>query len=59
MNMLQAADVPPIANDVRAMTEAHAVASRVLARWTAITTVDLPAVNAQLKAAGLPAIAIR
>jgi hypothetical protein len=30
-----------------------------MARWTTIKTVDLPAVNAQLKAAGLPVLAAK
>jgi hypothetical protein len=38
---------------VNAIANAHATASRVMARWAAIRTVDLVALNAKLKAAGL------
>ena len=53
MNSMQAADVPPTAITVTAIETARAIAARVMARWTALTSVDLPALNAQLKAAGL------
>ncbi len=56
MNAMQAADVAPTANTLAAVTAAQANAARVLARWTLFRTVDLPALNAKLKAAGLPAV---
>jgi hypothetical protein len=53
INALGAADVQPTANQVTAITAARATAAKVLARWRAIESVDLPALNAALKAAGL------
>ena len=57
MNLLQGADVRPTTVQLDAIARARAAASRAMARWTAVKTVDLPALNAKLKAAGLPAIA--
>jgi hypothetical protein len=59
MNLLQGADVTPPASSVATMTQAQQAAAAVMARWTTIKTVDLPAVNAQLKAAGLPALNLK
>ena len=59
MNLLQSADVTPPASSVATMTQAQQAAAAVMARWTTIKTVDLPAVNAQLKAAGLPVLKMR
>jgi photosystem II stability/assembly factor-like uncharacterized protein len=56
MNSLNAADVQPTANQLNAITSAQAVATRVLARWNLLKTVDLPALNLKLKAAGLDQI---
>ena len=56
MNSMQAADVAPTANTLEATTSALAAAEAVMARWATLTTVDLPALNATLKAAGLPAL---
>jgi hypothetical protein len=53
MNLLQAADVTPTALHLNAIAAARASGRRAMAAWTAIRTVDLPAVNAKLKAAGL------
>ena len=53
MNVLQAADVRPTTLELNAIAEARAAVARVMARWTAIRTVDVVAVNASLKAAGL------
>ena len=58
MNAMQAADVAPTANTLAAITAAQQNAARVMARWTALRTVDLPAVNAKLKAAGLTPLTI-
>ena len=58
MNSMQGADVAPTAITVAAVNAAQTNAARVMARWNAIRTVDLPALNAQLKAAGVPALAI-
>jgi photosystem II stability/assembly factor-like uncharacterized protein len=58
MNSMQAADVAPTANTLTAVTAAQQNAARVLARWTALRSVDVPALNVQLKAAGLATIVI-
>jgi hypothetical protein len=58
MNSMQAADVAPTANTLAAVTAAQQNAARVMARWTALRTVDLPALNALLKGAGLPALTV-
>ena len=52
MNSLQAADVAPTANTRRALTTALATAKQVTARWNAIRTTELAALNATLKANG-------
>jgi hypothetical protein len=59
MNSLQAADVQPTTLQLKAITAARAAGTAAMARWTAIKTVDVPAMNAKLKAAGLPAIAAK
>jgi hypothetical protein len=59
MNSLQAADVPPTTNQLTAINSALANYRAVMAAWSTLTTVDLPALNAQLKVAGLPAIEVR
>ncbi len=58
MNAMQAADVAPTANTLAAVTAAERNAARVMARWTALKTVDVPALNAQLKAAGLTPLTV-
>ena len=57
MNAMQAADVAPTANTLAAVTAALSAAETVMARWASLRSVDLPALNATLKAAGLPTIA--
>jgi hypothetical protein len=56
MNLLQGADVRPTAVQLDAIAGARTAASQAMARWTSVKTVDLVALNAQLRAAGLPAI---
>jgi hypothetical protein len=56
MNILQGADVRPTAVQLEALAGARTVVAQAMARWTAVKTIDLVALNAQLKAAGLPAI---
>jgi hypothetical protein len=56
MNSMQAADVAPTSATVASVTAAQAAVARVMARWNALRTVDLPALNATLKAAGLTAV---
>ncbi|HYN06902.1 MAG TPA: hypothetical protein VES67_05895 [Vicinamibacterales bacterium] len=59
MNSLQAADVQPTAIQLAAITDATTNANRLLAQWKAVRTIDLPALNLKLKAAGLPAISLQ
>jgi hypothetical protein len=54
---MQAADTAPTARDVAAVTEARRQSAAVTARWTKLTTIDLPALNAKRKAAGQPPVA--
>jgi hypothetical protein len=56
MNAMQAADVAPTANTLAAVTAALNAGDAVMGRWASLKTVDLPALNATLRAAGLPAI---
>jgi photosystem II stability/assembly factor-like uncharacterized protein len=58
MNLLQGADVQPTTVQLNTIATARATAARAMAKWSAIKTVDLRAVNAQLKAAGLKAITV-
>jgi hypothetical protein len=58
MNILQGADVQPTTVQLNAIADARATASKAMARWDAIKSVDLPALNARLKAAGLSTITI-
>jgi hypothetical protein len=57
MNLLQGADVKATAVQVAAISSARAAAATALAKWTAIKNTDLVALNAKLKAAGLPTVA--
>jgi hypothetical protein len=56
MNILQSADVRPTTVQLNAIATARAQAGRVMARWNALTTVELTALNAKLTAAGLPVL---
>ncbi len=53
MNSMQAADVAPTGATLANVTSAQAAAVRVMAKWNELKTVDVPALNATLKAAGL------
>ena len=55
---MQSAEVAPTDRQVAAVTRAKADATPVLAKWKAITTTELAALNAKRKAAGQPAIAL-
>jgi photosystem II stability/assembly factor-like uncharacterized protein len=57
MNSLTGADVQPTANQLKAMNDALSEYRAAMAKWTAIKTVDVPAINLKLKAAGLATIA--
>jgi photosystem II stability/assembly factor-like uncharacterized protein len=58
MNSMQAADVAPTSATLATVTAAQTAAAGVMARWNTLKTVDLPALNATLKAAGIPPIAV-
>jgi hypothetical protein len=53
MNSMQAADVEPPTNTLTAIANARRTATAVMARWASLQNVDLVALNAQLRAAGL------
>ena len=59
MNSLQNADVAATGTQLTAITAAQASADRVIAQWKAIKSIDLPALNLKLKAAGLPPISVQ
>jgi photosystem II stability/assembly factor-like uncharacterized protein len=56
MNSLTEADVRPTAVQLNAVSRARAAAVQAGAVWTALKTTDLPAANAKVTAAGLPAL---
>jgi hypothetical protein len=49
---LQGADVAPTANQVAACTKARAAAAEVMAKWRALSTTGLVALNTRLKSSG-------
>ena len=53
MTTLTEADVRPTSLQLDIVARARADGARVVAQWTAIKAVDVPAVNARLTAAGL------
>jgi photosystem II stability/assembly factor-like uncharacterized protein len=59
MNSLQAADVQPTTNQLTAINAALQTYRQAMAAWSTITTIDLPALNVTLKAAGLTTMTIR
>ncbi len=56
VNSLGAADVQPTTIQASAITTARTQSARVMARWTALSTTELAALNVTLKSAGLDAI---
>jgi hypothetical protein len=58
MNLLQQADVRPTTVQLNAIAGARTSAAQIVARWRTLRTVDLPALNARLTAAGLRPLAI-
>src|SRR5262249_18050163 len=56
MNTLQAADVRPTTIQLNTIARARANAAAVMTKWNAIKSIDLPALNTKLKAAGLSAL---
>jgi hypothetical protein len=59
MGLLQGADAAPTSQAVAAVTDRRQALSNLLATWNALKTQDLVNLNAQLKAANLPAIEIK
>jgi hypothetical protein len=55
---MQSADVAPTAREVAACGNARRDSATVMAQWTKLKTVDLPALNAKRKAAGQQAITL-
>jgi hypothetical protein len=55
---VDAGQAPPTAEAMRALADAGATLAKTMAKWSAIKTNDLPAVNRELKQAGLQPIAI-
>jgi len=53
---MQNAEAAPTGREVAACADARGQLAALTAKWTKLTTVDLPAVNAKRKAAGQPAI---
>ena len=56
MSLLQAADAEPTTQAVAAIADRRGVLRGLLAKWDALRTKDLPALNTALKAANLPVI---
>jgi hypothetical protein len=59
MGLLQGADAAPTSQAVAAITERRQALSNLIAKWNALKAQDLTNMNAQLKAANLPAIEIK
>ena len=55
-NAMQGSEMPPTAPQLAACTKARTDLATVLAKWTALTTTGLAALNAKRKAAGLPLV---
>ncbi|HVZ48992.1 MAG TPA: hypothetical protein VG916_09425, partial [Gemmatimonadaceae bacterium] len=55
---MQSADAPPTANNVTACDRARAASKAAMAKWTALSTTGLTALNAKRKAAGQPPIEV-
>ena len=53
---MQGSETAPTAREIAAVTDARRQSAAVMGRWTKVTTVDLPAINARRKAAGQPPI---
>jgi hypothetical protein len=59
MNLLQGADVAPTTLQLKTIAAARAAGSTAMTKWTAVRTVDVPAANLTLKAAGLETLAVK
>jgi photosystem II stability/assembly factor-like uncharacterized protein len=58
MTLLQGADVTPTTQLVAAVADRRAALAKLMTRWNALKGADLAALNATLKSAGAPAIAL-
>ena len=58
MAVLQGADAAPTTQLAAAVAERRAALAKVMAQWTALKGAELAALNAKLKAAGLPLITV-
>ena len=58
MNLLQAADVKPTTVQLNAVAAARTSAAAIMSKWMAIKTIELPAANAKLAAAGLATLKV-
>ena len=59
IGLLQAADVTPTAQVVAAASERQKALASLMAKWTALRTTELAALNARLKQSGQPPIVIK
>jgi hypothetical protein len=59
MGLLQGADAAPTSQALAAVTERRQALSNLMAKWNSLKTQDVANLNAQLKAANLPAIEIK
>ncbi len=57
--LIDSADVAPTAAQSAQLTRLDATFTKLMAQWTEIKTKDVPALNEQLKKAGLPALQIK
>jgi photosystem II stability/assembly factor-like uncharacterized protein len=58
-SQIDAADAAPTAPQIAGMADVKHEVSDVMARWSAVKTTDVPALNRQLSGAGLPEIRLR
>jgi predicted amidophosphoribosyltransferase len=59
MGLLQGADAGPTSQALAAVTERRQALSDLMGKWKVLKAQDLANLNAQLKAANLPAIEIK
>jgi hypothetical protein len=57
--LVDSADVAPTAAQAAQLTRLDAIYTKLMAQWTEIKTKDVPALNEQLKKAGLPSLEIK
>lgn len=55
---MQAAEMAPTLREVEATNAARKQSVAVMARWTALTTTELAALNAKRREAGLPLVTL-